>query len=142
MKMSKNKYFVHSVSFLLPKFFCLGPISVPLKRAYSKYGKSRQNLCVFHKDYFSPKAAVLSWVEPPATDSAALHFYSGDSGEVDDATFGIFEFKNKGYAEQQAIKEMMCAVGNLTAILSIGRRPGNVIIYGMAADYATKEGNC
>ena len=134
----KNKFFAHSVSFFLPKCFRLGPITVPVKKAYSKYGKSRQDLCVFHEKYLSPKAAVLSWVKPPSTDTEALHFIRG---ETNDATFDVFEFKNKGYAEQQAAKEMMCAAGNLTAkVLSIGSRPGNVIVYGIAADYHTKEG--
>ena len=134
----KNKFFAHFVSFCLPKCFRLGLLTVPVKKAYSKYGKSRQDMCVFHENYLSPKAAVLSWVEPPSTDTEALHF---SCGEANDATFDVFDFKNKGYAEQQAAKEMMCAAGNLTAkVLSIGSRPGNVIIYGIAGDYDTKEG--
>ena len=97
----KNKIFAHFVSLFLPKCFCLGPFTVPVKKAYSKYGKSRQDMCVFHENYLSPKAAVLSWVQPPSTDTKALHF---SRGEANDATSGVFEFKNKGYAEQQQPK--------------------------------------
>ena len=123
----KNEFFFHTMSHLLPSFFCLGRIDIPQKNSYSKYGKSRQDLCVIHEKYTTPTAALLSWVEP--------------ADEEVDASAGIFEYKNKGYAEQQGLKEMMCAAGNLVAkVLSTGKRPVIVTIYGMAADYATKKG--
>ena len=117
---------VNSLSYLLPSFFYCSRISVPLKNSYSIYGKSRQDLCVFHERY-TTTAGLLSWVDP--------------QDEEIDAKAGVLEHKNKGYAEQQALKEMMCVAGNLTAnVLSIGKRPVNVTIYGMAADYTTKKG--
>lgn len=134
----KNKFFINALSFILPEEFLCGPISVPVREPFSKYGMSRPNVCVCHEKYIHPAAALLSWVKPPSTDTEALRFIRN---ETKDDTFDVFEFKNKGYAEQQAVKEMMCAAGNLTAnVLSTGTRPRNVIVYGMAADYDTKEG--
>ena len=139
----KNHFFIQALSYILPSFFHLGHIEVPRKNAaYSKYGRLRQDTCVMHEKYASPVAAVLSWVDlTNEEDYNYMDIDEDDECEEVDARAGTFEYKNQGYKEQQGLKEMMCVAGDLVAkVLITGKRPANVTIYGMAADYATKEG--
>lgn len=132
-ELAKTEFFTKVLQCVLENTYKIGHIALPdgYKHPYSIYGRSKNDLCIIHKQNYT-SAGVINLEDKISEDD--------EEEELDSHEIGYEEFKNPNtYATQQTIKEMMRASGDLTAkVLIEGKEVDVVIIYGLAASHTTK----
>ena len=137
-EIAKNDFFPTLLTNKIADAYYTGPILLPIKNAYSLYGRSMNDLCIVHKDHYV-NAGLVTWVsEDDDDDDDDDDEMLLDDKQWCDTTGGTIELKMKHIATQRTLKEMMRLAGDLTAkSLTMGKLVGSVHVYGINATYAS-----
>lgn len=141
--------------------FTFGHVTLPsehVKYPYSMYGRSLNDVCIMHTTQYKScnKAAggiIIGLIEKDNEDRKDNNGNSkcGEEKErimsCDDiinnefsASLGVLEFKQKRFAVEQTVKEMLKSAGDLVAkVLTEGDILSQVNMYGLAVNYHTES---